>query len=260
MVPDRQDNPHVPLSVKEIADCAVACADAGAAMIHLHVRDDDGRATLCPNRYTRVIAAIRERRPGLVLCVSLSGRGGVPEADRHGPLSLAGDVKPDMASLTLSSLNFPRCASPNPPELIQGLARHMLDRGIAPELEAFDLGMVNYAKYLIGKGLLEPPYRFNLLLGNIAGAQLDPLHLGAMLAALPPDSMWLAAGMGLRQLAANALGIMFGDGIRVGIEDNPTEGLSNEELVRRAVGLAALFGRKPATAVAARQKLGLPAR
>jgi 3-keto-5-aminohexanoate cleavage enzyme len=111
-------------------------------------------------------------------------------------LTLDGDLKPDMGSLTLSSVNFNKQASMNPPDMIHALAREMKDRNIMPELEAFDVGMINYARYLEKKKLLTPPHYFNLILGNIACAQADLLHAGIMIRDLPPDSFWSLGGIG----------------------------------------------------------------
>ena len=131
--------------------------------------------------YGRIIAGIRSFSRDLIVCVSLSGRNFTQFEQRAEPLQLSGDLKPDMGSLTLSSLNFNNVASVNAPDMVQKLASEMKSRGIVPELEAFDAGMINYAKYLQKKGLLKPPHYFNLLLGNIACAQADLLHAGIMM-------------------------------------------------------------------------------
>jgi uncharacterized protein (DUF849 family) len=164
-------------------------------------------------------------------------------------LNLDGDLKPDMASLTLSSLNFNQTASVNSPHIIQSLARKMLEKNIKPELEVFDVGMINYAKYLIKKGLLVPPYYFTLLLGNIACAQANLMHLGYMIHELPNDSVYSVAGIGDAQLPMNAVSIAYGGGVRVGLEDNiwyddeRTKLATNNELIQRIVLLAKAMGR-----------------
>jgi len=166
-----------------------------------------------------MIGRIREFAPDLVIGVSLSGRVFTEFEKRAEPLQLAGGLKPDMGSLTLSSLNFNRQASVNEPETIRNLAAEMKSRGIAPELEAFDAGMINYAKYLERKGLLVAPHYFNLLFGNIACAQADLLHAGMMVRDLPPRSYWSLAGIGAFQLPMNSVAIAMGGGVRVGLED-----------------------------------------
>ena len=138
----------------------------------------------------------------------------------------------------------------NSPDMIQNLAAIMKEKGIVPELEAFDIGMVNFSKYLIKKGLLEPPYYFNLLLGNIACSQANLLHAGIMVQDLPQNSFWSMAGIGNAQLKMNSLSVAIGGGVRVGIEDNiwfdanRTKLASNTELVERIHTIAKANGRE----------------
>jgi uncharacterized protein (DUF849 family) len=199
--------------------------------------------------YGRIIEGIRKFSRDLVVCVSLSGRTFQEFEKRSEPLTLTGDQKPDMGSLTLSSINFNREASVNSPDMIQALAREMKRRNILAEQEAFDAGMINYAKYLEKKGLLEPPHYANLLLGNIACAQADLLHLGIMIRDLLPDTLWSVAGIGDSQLMMNSLAIACGGGVRVGLEDNiwydagRTRLARNADLVRRIHVLAEANGR-----------------
>jgi len=180
----------------------------------------------------------------------LSGRTFKEFEKRAEPLQIDGDLKPDMGSLTLSSVNFNREDSMNSPKMIQSLAREMKHKGIVAELEAFDAGMINYAKYLERKGLLEAPHYFNLLLGNIACAQADLLHLGVMVRDLPPQSLWSVAGIGNAQLMMNAIAIASGGGVRVGLEDNiwydnkRTRLARNIDLIRRIHNLAEANERK----------------
>jgi uncharacterized protein (DUF849 family) len=178
-------------------------------------------------------------------------------------LELTGDCKPDFGSLTLSSLNFNKQASINSPEIIQSLAAKMLENNIKPELEAFDLGMINYSKYLIRKELLKPPYYFNFILGNIACAQANMLSLGLMEKELPDQSLWSAGGVGNAQLTMNAMALLAGGGIRVGIEDNiwfnekRTTLASNADLLKRIKNIAKTFELEPFSLNEARLKLGL---
>lgn len=254
MIPTKEMTPHVPVSPEEvIADVREACA-LGITMVHLHARDPEtGRPAYQAEWYARMIEGIRAFAPDLVICVSLSGRN-FPELEKRAePLHLTGALKPDLGSLTLSSVNFNRTASVNEPDTIQGLARLMKEQGILAELEAFDSGMINYAKYLIHKGLLEPPHYFNLLLGNIACAQPDLLHLGVMLRDLPDGSLWSVAGIGDAQRPMNAVAIAFGGGVRVGLEDNiwydngRTQLARNIDLLRRVHALAEANERKVMT-------------
>ncbi len=213
--------------------------------------------------YARLIAGVRETFPDLAVGVSLSGRTHPEFEQRADPLRLRGDLKPDLGSLTLGSLNFPRSASINSPDTIVRLAAAMAEAGITPELEVFDLGMMNFAHYLIRKDLLRPPHYFNLLLGNIGTAQATPAHLAQLLAEIPDDSYVSVAGIGDGQMAMNAAGLLFADGVRVGLEDSiwfdaeRRHLATNESVVRRAMEMARLFGRRVATRGEVRSALAL---
>ncbi|MCK0189382.1 3-keto-5-aminohexanoate cleavage protein [Arenibacter sp. F20364] len=221
MIPTKGMTPHVPVSVSEIVEDVHKATELGITMVHLHARDaKTGEPTYEKEVYGEIIEGIRKFAPYLVICVSLSGRNINKLELRADPLSLEGFLKPDYGSLTLSSLNFNNTASINSPETVQGLAAIMKEKGIVPELEVFDIGMINYSKYLERKGLIEAPYYFNLLLGNIACAQGDLLHTGIMVRDLPQDSLYSLAGIGNYQLQMNSLGIAIGAGVRVGLEDN----------------------------------------
>ena len=263
MIPTRAMTPHVPISPAEIVSDVLDCVQAGANLVHLHARDAAGVPHYDREIYARQIAGIREAQPDLTICVSLSGRNFGALEQRADPLELQGDLRPDMGSLTLASLNFPQHASINAPDMVRRLAERMQERGIKPELEVFDLGMVNYANYLIDKGILTPPYYFNILLGNVASAQAPPAQLAAILSALPPDSIWCLAGIGRQQVTANTLGLLWGDGVRVGLEDNiwfdheRTTLATNRDLVERVVTLAATFDRPVATACEVRRRLAI---
>ena len=210
-----------------------------------------GSPTFSKEVYREIIRNIRKYNKDIILGVSTSGRNFTEFAQRADCLDLDGDCKPDFASLTLSSLNFNKEASINSPQMIQDLAQKMLDQGIKPELEVFDIGMINYAKYLIRKGLLKTPYYFNLILGNIAGAQANLLHLGMMINELPEGSFWSVGGVGDYQLELNSISLASGGGIRIGLEDNiwldseRTRLASNRELVERAVTIGKALGREP---------------
>jgi len=213
--------PHVPITASEIIEDVHKASEIGITMVHLHARDAiTGNPTYEKEIYAEIISGIRKYAPTLVLCVSLSGRDFSELEQRSDPLLLEDHLKPDMGSLTLSSLNFNATASVNSPQMVQDLARVMKEHGIVPELEVFDAGMINYAKYLERKNLLQAPYYFNLLFGNIACAQADILHTGVMINDLPKDSFWSLAGIGNSQLKMNSLAIAVGGGVRVGIEDN----------------------------------------
>lgn len=221
MIPTKEMTPHIPVSVMEIIENVHEAVEIGITMVHLHARDEiTGIPTYKAEVFGKIIEGIRKFSRDLIICVSLSGRGIREFEHRASPLQLDGELKPDMGSLTLSSLNFNNTESVNSPEMIQRLALEMKDKGILAELEAFDAGMINYAKYLEAKGLLQPPLYFNLLLGNIACAQADLLHAGLLIHDLPQNSFWSFAGIGNTQLKMNSLAIAAGGGVRVGLEDN----------------------------------------
>jgi 3-oxoadipate:acetyl-CoA acetyltransferase len=263
MLPTREMSPFVPITVQEIITDCRACADLGAAILHIHARDEDGQPTYRKEVYARIISGIRDTHPDVIICVSLSGRDFFEFEQRSDPLLLQGDLKPDMASLTLSSLNFARTASMNAPEMIVSLAKMMVDRGIKPELEVFDVGMVNYANYLAERAVIAPPYYFNVLLGNLAGAQPTPSHLATISHGLPANSLWCAGGLGQAQLTANTLGLLFGNGARVGLEDflwldkERRQLARNGDMILRLKKLADLLGKTFASASKVRAALGL---
>ncbi len=221
MIPTKEMTSFVPVSVSEIVEDVHRASEIGITMVHLHARDPITEVpTYDKAIYASIIEGIRKYAPELVICASLSGRTFKELLQRANPLFLEEGLKPDMGSLTLSSLNFNKIASVNTPDMICDLATIMKEKGIVPELEGFDIGMINFAKYLIKKTLLEPPYYFNLLLGNIACAQANLLHSGVMINDLPEDSLWSLAGIGNAQLKMNSLALAIGGGVRVGLEDN----------------------------------------
>ena len=240
MLPHKKGTPHVPITVEEIVADVKEAVELGITMVHLHARDEETEKPCYQKEiFARIITGIREFSEELVICVSTSGRT-YPELEkRTDVLNLEGDLKPDLASLTLSSLNFNNQASINEPSIIVGILEKMNAHGIRPELEAFDSGMLNYAKYLIKKGLLNPPYYTNLILGNIACAQPEFLHLGVMLKEIPDGSLCSLGGIGNAQLQMNSAAIAMGLGVRVGLEDNywydqeRTRLATNGDLIRR---------------------------
>ena len=264
MIPTKEMTPHVPISPDEIVRDVLRAAELGASIIHLHARNPDGTPTQDPEVFGEIIKKIRAHNKELILGVTCSGRDDNTFEGRSSVLDLEGDAKPDMGSLTLSSLNFNRTASVNSPKMIQSLAKKMLEKGIKPELEVFDIGMVNYAHYLIKKGILQPPYYFNLLLGNIACAQADLINAGLMIRELPEHSTWAFAGIGDAQLKMNTLGLIWGGHVRVGLEDNiffdnpiRSQLATNIQLVQRIANFAKTYGREIATPLEVRKMLGL---
>jgi 3-keto-5-aminohexanoate cleavage enzyme len=263
MVPTKATTPHVPLTTAEILEDVARGRELGVSMVHVHARDESGQPTHRKECFAPIVEGIRAIDPELVVCVTCSGRF-VSDLDaRAEVLELTGAAKPDMASLTLGSNNFMTSVSVNSPEVIEGLAQRMKARGIMPELEVFDTGMLGFARHLAGKGLIEEPCYVNILLGNLGTADCSPAALGAFQSLLPPGWTWAVAGLGRFQLQANMLGIASGGGVRVGLEDNVwwdaerTRLATNTELVERVVRLAELAGRRVAAPGEVRRMLGL---
>lgn len=264
MIPTKGQTSHVPVSVVEIIAGVRSAYEIGISMVHLHARNpEDSKPSYSKEIYAELISGIRQFAPDLIICVSTSGRDHIEFSNRAEVLELTGDVKPDLASLTLSSLNFNQSASVNEPSTIIALAEKMREKGILPELEVFDLGMVNYAHYLIRKGLIEPPFYFNIISGNISCAQAKMLHLGTILSDIPAESVVSIGGVGDYQLAANTLAISQGLGVRVGLEDNiwfdeqRTRLATNDDLVRRVHEISRIFGREIMKPTELRALLGL---
>ncbi len=263
MVPRKQDNPYVPEQPHEIVAEVGRCVLAGASIVHLHARDDAGDPTYRRDVYAEIVAGVRSSWPGVILCVSTSGRTFKSFEERSQVLALAGDLRPDMASLTLGSMNFPREASVNEPEMIRRLAETMQERGIVPELEIFDLGMLDYAGYLIDRGVLRPPHYFNLILGSLGTLAASPVNLATLADRMPAGSTWAGAGIGRYQHWVTAMAVAMGGNVRIGLEDNlwldddRTQLATNEQLVRRIAGVAHAVGRDVADPRTARRLIGL---
>ena len=263
MVPTKVSTRHVPVHVDEIIEDAVRVYDAGARMVHLHARDEQGYPTPDARYYERILTGIRRERPGMICCVTTSGRNWSDFERRSEVLHLTGNAKPDMASLTLGSMNFLSGASVNSINMVERLAMTMRDKGIKPELEVFDYGMVNLAKYLERHGVIGGRKYFNILLGNLNTAPATLGNLAMLSEALPEDSVWAGAGLGGFQLPMNTAAIAAGGHVRVGIEDNihydydRTALASNEALVERVVRIAGELQRRVATSEEAREMVGL---
>jgi uncharacterized protein (DUF849 family) len=265
MVATRDSSPHVPLSVGEILDEVALCRELGVSIVHVHARDESGAPTHRSDYFAPIVEGIRQIDPELIVCVTCSGRFVDRLDQRAEVLELTGDAKPDMASLTLGSNNFRQQASVNPPQIIEGLAERMRQRGIKPELEVFEPGMVQFGRHLVAQGLIAEPCYVNILLGNPGTSPLEPAALAAFLALVPHDWTWALAGIGRHQLEANALGLAAGGHVRVGLEDNlwfdrqRTEHATNSSLVERIVRLADLLERPLARPASVRRSLGLSA-
>jgi uncharacterized protein (DUF849 family) len=264
MVGTKKDNPSLPISSQEIIQDALGCAEKGASIIHIHARDEHGRPTWKKQEFAKIIGGIREKNKSVILNVTTSGRNWSDFERRSECLELKGDLKPDMASLTVGSMNFIKTASVNDPDIIERLAIKMRENDIKPELEVFEPGMLHKANYLIAKGIIDKkrPY-INILLGSLGTSPLSPLSMASFLNNLPKGAIWALAGIGSYQLDANIASISFGGNVRVGLEDNnyfdrkKSILASNSMLVDRVVKIINMMGLEVATAAEARKMLSL---
>jgi len=265
IVPTKAETPHVPMTPEEIAADASSCAEAGASIVHVHARDAEGNPTYEKDVYRDIIRRIRASEPELIVCASTSGRV-FPDPQLRGEvLLLRGKARPDMASLTLGSFNFPTTISPNPPQTITHLAKLMRDRGVVPELEVFEAGMANYGAYLLRKGIIPDDRRpyFNIILASLGAARANLSSLHNILECLPGSAVWSVGGVGRFQLPITTVSIAMGGGARVGLEDTiyydsqKTKLATNRQLVERAVRIAQELGRDIATPKEAKKLLGL---
>jgi 3-keto-5-aminohexanoate cleavage enzyme len=212
-----RDNSFAPLSPSEIIEEVHEAYEYGITMVHIHARDPETlKNSGNKNHYRPIIEGIRQHCPNLVICVSLTGRF-EPNIDRRSEVL---ELLPDMGSLTMSSLNFPTGESINSPDTILKLIENMKVYGVTPEIECFDSGMLNYTNYLIKKGVLTGPHYINVILGNIYNAQSDVASLNSIIQNKPNNSLLCLGGIGKEQLPSNLLGLLYTDGIRIGLEDN----------------------------------------
>jgi 3-keto-5-aminohexanoate cleavage enzyme len=261
-VPTKKDSPAVPVTVPEQIESTHAAYEAGAALVHVHVRNDDGSTTSDPEKFGRFLAGIRKHCPDMIVQFSTGGRSGMGK-ERGGMLHL----KPEMASLTTGSVNFAKIIYENHPMLINDLATGMLANDIKPEIEIFDLAMLYNAAKLVADGLLKAPVHVQFVLGIPGALPADRQVLDFELAQLErmlPGATWTAAGIGRHQLTVNEWALELGGHCRTGLEDNlrfdkDRLATSNAELVKRVADLTVTFGRSVATPAEARRILGLRA-
>lgn len=222
-------------------------------MVHVHARGKDGSPSASKIIYREIIERIREQCPDLIITVSTSGRRTKNIEKRMEVLQLEGDSKPDMASLTLGSLNFRDDCSCTPPEELLRLLHTMISAGIRPELEIFDTGMAHYACHLFAKGILKGTHYTNLFLGSLGTMPAAPQNLLHLIGALPEQAVWGATGVGRFSFSVQSLAVALGGHVRVGLEDsiymdvNKSELATNEKLVMRIRKLAEAMEREIAT-------------
>ena len=261
-LPKKADNPAVPITPTEQIESTHAAFEAGATLVHIHVRNDDGSPTPDPARFALTLEGIRKHCPGIITQVSTGGRSGGGR-ERGGMLHL----RPDMASLASGSVNFPTRVYENAPDLIDWLAAEMLKYGVKPEIEAFDLSMIFAAKALQDAGKVRGPLHVQFVMGvkNAMPVDRDVFDFYVKtLKRLAPDATWTGAGIGKDQITLTNWSLEAGGHCRTGLEDNirldrQKLAPSNAALVRQVVELCPRYGRSPATVSEARQLLGLPA-
>lgn len=261
-LPRKADSPAVPVTPSEQIESTHQAFEVGAALAHIHVRNPDETPSSDPDLFLKVQEGVRKHCPGMIIQHSTGGRGR-SQAERGRCIAL----KPDMASLSTGSVNFPNQIYENPPQLIEDLAASMLEHGVKPEVEVFDAAMLYNAKALIERGLIGRPAHVQFVMGvpNAMPARRRLLEfLVSELKEIMPDATWTGAGIGRHQLEMNEWCLALGGHTRTGLEDNlrfdkTRLATSNAELVGRVAELCAKYGRHPASPVEARRILSLPA-
>lgn len=260
-LPTKENNPAVPISIAEQIESTQEAFEAGATIVHCHVRDDQGKPTADPKRFARLQEGLKQHCPGMIIQLSTGGRTGAGK-DRGGMLPLA----PDMASLSVGSNNFPTRVYDTPPDLVDWLASEMVTYNVKPEIEAFDLSHILKAKDMFENGqILETPYvQFVMGVKNAMPVDRDVFdyYIHTVHRLFGPDTPWCAAGIGANQIVLNEWSIEAGGHVRTGLEDNVrldrhTLAPSNASLVERAVALCDTYERPVATWQQARTILGL---
>ena len=261
-VPQKADNPAVPITVSEQIDSTHEAFEAGASIVHAHVRQPDGTPTSDPEKFARLKEGVEKHCPGMIIQFSTGGRSGAG-AERGGMLPL----RPDMASLAVGSNNFPTRVYENPPDLIETLASQMIEFGVKPEIEAFDLSHILRARAMADQGQLAgtPYVQFVMGVKNAmpADREVFDFYVKTVARLFGSDAPWCAAGIGAQQLVLNDWAIAAGGHARTGLEDNvrldrDTLAPSNAALVRRTVEICARHSRPVATWQEARAILDLP--
>ncbi|MBK5934442.1 uncharacterized protein (DUF849 family) [Rhodovulum imhoffii] len=258
----KENNPAVPTALNEQIESTHAAFEAGAAIAHCHVRNDDQTPSSDPERFAKLMEGIRTHCPGMIVQLSTGGRSGSGQ-ERGGMLHL----RPEMASLSVGSNNFPTRVYENPPELVDWLSGLMLDYDVKPEIEAFDLSHIFQAVKMSEDGKLRKPLYVQFVMGVKNAMPADKRSFDfyvETLTRLAPDAQWCGAGVGPNQIRVNEWAIAAGGHTRTGLEDNvrldrDTLAPSNAALVERAVDLCAQYDRPVATCAQAREILNLRA-
>lgn len=253
-------NPNIPLTPEEIAEDAYQCWKAGAAVVHLHMRDDKGLGTMDKEKFKKTIDLIKERKDcDVVINCTTSGDNRAGYEERMAHLEY---VKPELASFDAGSFNWmPFGIFDNAPQFLDPLGRKMKELSVKPELEIFDSGFMNIVKYYVKQGVLETPCHYQFVLGVLGGMEASVKNLQFLYDMLPKGSTWSAFGLGKQHMPVLYATLALGGHIRVGLEDNVyyNKGTlaTNVMLVERAARAIHEFGKEPAAPDEARQILGL---
>lgn len=256
-IPFKRITPHVPIRPDEIIQTGILCEQAGASMIHVHARNPVDETPSTDFQIFQEIVQGLSKETNLIIQISTGGRAGMEYEQRSERLNL----KPEMASLTTGSVNFPTSVYANSPDLIQALAKDMKALGIKPEIEVFDVSMIQNALDLADMGLITPPLHFDFVLGLKGAIPATIENLVHLKNSIPLKSTWTVAGIGASQLPMGVHAIAMGGHVRVGLEDciyfKKGELASNEQLVHRMAQASRLMEREVATPDEARKILGL---
>lgn len=261
-VPRKKDNPAVPVTPAEQIESTQEAFEAGASLVHIHVREKDESSSSDPALFAEVQEGVRKHCPGMIVQFSTGGRG--REMSERGAML---ELDPEMASLATGSVNFPTSVYANPPDFVEDLARTMIDHDIKPEIEIFDLAMLYNAARLVDKGLLKAPAHVQFVLGIPNAMPARRKILDFLLSELDdvlPGATWTAAGVARHQFEVNKWCLELGGHCRTGLEDNikfdrDRLAASNAELVARVTEVCGEYGRHPASPAEARELLGIGA-
>lgn len=257
----RDKTPFLPMTPPEIAEECYKAYEAGAAIAHIHVRDSEGRPSQDVDLFREVHDRIKEKTDLIVQFSSSAGAlvtGAGPE-ERIAPIIT---IRPEMASLNLSSMNLGGHLFSNPPDVVESFSKFMLEKRIKPELECYDVGHISIALDLKMKGFLRAPLRFGLVLGTVGGIPATPKNLLHMVEALPENCNWQVIAVGRNEIPLGTLGMILGGHVRVGMEDNTylfrgVLAKSNSELVDKIVRISKELDRKIADPSEARDLLDI---
>lgn len=263
LIPTKQSTPYVPVTPEEIATDIAECIHLGASIFHIHARNERQGWEWRRETYQNIMDAVLGVSPDVIVCFTTTGRKTTDLSKRTACLYT--NPPPHMASLSMGSCNFRDDATVNDPKTIEYLLSTMQEQGVKPEVEIFDLGMARTTERMLGKGLLKGPVYANLILGNDSTAGDSLIDIAALHEHLGDQLIWCAGGIGGAQQRSNMLGILYGSGVRLGIEDNPYcyDGLGdktpvpNAFFVKRIREIGKLLGKNPCSIEETKEILGL---